>query len=534
MQADLVLFNADIHTMDAAAPRVRAIALASHRVLAVGSDADMRSLLAQRGQAIDVRGRTIVPGFTDAHLHFVSYGINLNRIDLANALTLEEALGRVRAQAAETPAGHWLQGHGWDHTLWPGGAFPARQDLDPVAPQHPVFLARKCGHAGWANSRALELAGITSETPDPPGGAIDRDPVMHQPTGILKDRAMELMSRVIPEPTVDEAARAIKAAMRNAHRLGLVGIHTMEDATALRAFQQLRSAGELNLRVSMQIPQENLDAAIQAGLQSGLGDERLRIGGVKIFSDGALGAKTAYMLEPYHDDPKNYGIPVATTEQLRELIGKASRAGLAAFVHAIGDRANREVLDAFEASRRAGEGPSLRHRIEHVQLLHPNDLPRLAKLGVIASMQPIHATQDMRIADALWGARSAGAYAWRSLLNSGAKLAFGSDSPVEDLNVMKGVHAAVTRRRADGAPGPDGWYPEQRLTVHEAVQAYTAGAAYASGEEKVKGTLSPGKLADLVVLSQDIFTIDPMAILETQVVATLFDGEFVHGRDALG
>jgi predicted amidohydrolase YtcJ len=302
----------------------------------------------------------------------------------------------------------------------------------------------------------------------------------------------------------------------------------MEGAVAFRAFQQLEMDGELGMRILMQIPEENLDAAIQAGLRSGFGNECLRIGGLKAFADGALGARTAFMLEPFEGEPNNYGIAVSDAQHLRKVVGKASRAGIAAFVHAIGDRANREVLDAVEASRQAGEGPGLRHRIEHTQLLHPDDIPRLAELGVIASMQPIHATQDMLVADELWGDRSAGAYAFRSLLDSGAVLAFGSDSPVEDLNVMKGIHAAVTRRRADGSPGAEGWYPEQRLTVAESVYAYTAGAAFASGEEAIKGALAPGKLADLVVLSQDIFTIDPMAILDTEVVATMFDGEFVY------
>lgn len=525
LQADLVLYNGNIHTMDATTPRAQAIAIAGNRILATGSDAEIRALLVPGGEVVDLRGRTVVPGFTDAHMHFMSYGLSLKEIDLTEVPTLEEALARVAARATETPASHWLKGRGWDQSLWEGGAFPTREDLDRVAPEHPVFLERKCGHAGWANSRALELAGITSETPDPAGGAIDRDPATGQPTGILKERAMELISRLIEEPSMDEAVDAIKAGMANAHKQGLVGIHTLEGAPALRAFQQLRATGELKLRVLMQIPEENLDAAIQAGLRSGFGDERLRIGGVKVFADGALGVHTAHMLAPYADDPDNYGIPVAIAEHLREVVSKASRAGIAAFVHAIGDRANREVLDAIEASRQAGEGLDLRHRIEHVQIIHPDDMPRLAKLGVIASMQPIHATQDMLLADALWGARCTGAYAWRSLLDAGAVLAFGSDSPVEDLSAIKGIHAAVTRRRADGSPGPDGWYPEQRLTVAEAVYAYTAGAAYASGEEAIKGTLSPGKLADLVVLSQDIFAIDPMAILETEIVATMFDAE---------
>jgi len=533
MQADLALYNGDIHTMDAVTPRARAIAIAGNRVLAVGGDSEIRALLAQKGRAIDLRGKTVTPGFTDAHLHFMSFGLSLTQIDLAGVPTLEEVLARVTARVAQAPAGHWLRGRGWDHTLWAGGAFPTRHDLDRVAPNHPVYLRRKCGHAGWANSRALELAGITAETPDPPGGAIERDST-GQPTGILKEKAMDLVARLFAEPSMDEATGAIKTGMAHAHTVGLVGVHTMENATALRAFQQLRAAGELKLRVLMQIPEENLDAAIQAGVQSGLGDERLRIGGVKLFADGSLGARTAYMLKPYEGEPSNCGIPVTDAGRLRELVGKASRAGIAAFVHAIGDRANREVLDAVEASRQAGEGPHLRHRIEHTQILHPDDMPRLARLGVVASMQPIHATQDMLMADAHWGARSAGAYAWRSLLESGAALAFGSDSPVEDLNVMKGIQAAVTRRRANGSPGPEGWYSGQRITVDEAVRAYTAGAAFASGEEAIKGALAPGKLADLVVLSQDIFTIDPMAILETQVVATMLDGELVYTSDLAG
>lgn len=528
MQADLVLFNGDIHTMDAAMPRVQAIAIHGNRVLDTGSRDDMRGMLASGGRAVDLKGRTVVPGFTDSHLHFMSYGLSLVQIDLAEVPTLEEALDRVAVQAERTPAGQWLIGRGWDHTLWEGGDFPTRQDLDRIAPEHPVWLRRKCGHAGWANTRALELAGITAETPNPPGGAIDHEPETGQPTGILKETAMDLVADLFDDPSMDEAASAIKVAIVNARKHGLTGVHTMEGAAAFRAFQHLEMDGELGMRILMQIPEENLDAAIQVGLCSGFGNERLRIGGLKTFADGALGARTAFMLEAYEGEPDNYGIAVSEAEHLNALVGKAARAGIASYIHAIGDRSNREVLDAVELSRRAGEGLHLRHRIEHTQVLHPDDIARLAELGVIASMQPIHATQDMLVADKLWGDRCAGGYAWRSLLDAGAVLAFGSDSPVEDLNVMKGIHAAVTRRRADGSPGVEGWYPEQRLTVAETVYAYTAGAAFASGEEAIKGTLAPGKLADLVVLSQDIFSVDPMAILDTEVVATMFDGEFVY------
>lgn len=533
MSADLVLYNGNVHTMDPSRPQVQAVAIQGNRVLATGSDEEMRGLLRAGGEAVDLRGRTVVPGFTDAHLHFMSYGLGLNRIDLAGVPSLEEALSRVAARAATMPAGRWLLGRGWDQSLWAGGAFPTRWDLDRVVPDHPVFLRRKCGHAGWANSRALELAGITTATPDPPGGAIGRDPETGRPTGLVFERAIKLVSGVIPEPTLAEAVGAIQAALPHAHRAGLVGVHTMEKAVAFQAFQYLRQAGALSLRVLMQIPRKQMGAAIEVGLRSGFGDPWLRIGGVKVFADGALGSHTAYMLEPFEDAPGDCGIAVTSAAELRQVIGQASAAGLAAFVHAIGDRANREVLDAIEATRQAGVGLHLRHRIEHVQLIHPDDQPRLAQLGVIASMQPIHATQDMRLAGRLWGERCAGAYAWRSLLDNGAVLAFGSDAPVETLSVLQGIHAAVTRRRADGSPGPEGWNPQERLTVEEAVRAYTAGAAYASGEEMIKGPLSPGKLADLVVLSDDIFTVEPMAILGAEVLATMVDGAFVHGGAAL-
>jgi len=527
---NIVLYNGNIHTMDPSHPRATALAIAGNRIAAVGDDAAMRALLGRDGQAVNLEGRTAVPAFTDSHLHFMSWGLSLRQIDLAGVPALEEALGRVAARAEATPAGQWLTGRGWAHSLWRGGGFPTRHDLDGVAPHHPVWLRRKCGHAGWANSRALALAGVTAATPDPPGGAIEHD-AGGEPTGILKDTAMDLVSSLIQEPTLAEAAEAIQAATAAAHRHGLVNVHTMEGPAAFRAFQHLHAGGELQMRVLIQIPEENLEAAVRLGLRSGLGDERLRIGGVKIFADGALGARTAAMLAPYEGYPGDRGIVIADGGALTAMVRQASRAGLAAFVHAIGDRANRDVLDAVEASRRAGEGLHLRHRIEHVQILHPDDVPRLARLGVVASMQPLHATQDMLLADALWGDRCAGAYAWRSVLDSGAVLAFGSDAPVEDLSVIAGIHAAVTRRRADGSPGPEGWIPQERLSAEEALRAYTVGAAYAGGEEAIKGSLSPGKLADVAVLSRDILAIPPDEILETEVVATLLDGRFVYCQE---
>jgi len=532
MQVGLVLYNGRIYTMDRARPRAQAVAIAGNRIAAVGEDEQIKSLLAPGGEAVDLGGRTVVPGFTDCHIHFVEYALRLARIDLSGVRSRAEALRLVAERARTARPGEWLLGGGWDRNLWDDPSFPTREDLDSVAPRNPVALGSKDGHSLWANSLALARAGITAETPDPPGGEIERRAGTGEPTGILKETAKRLVEEVIEKPSPEAIQSALKVAMANAHRAGLTGIHDCEDELAFAAFQELSKQGELGLRVLMHVPAENLDHAIGLGLRTGFGNEWLRVGGVKIFADGALGSRTAAMLAPYQDEPHNLGIVVTPKEELRELIRKASRAGLSVAIHAIGDRANRDVLDVLEEGRQAGEGAGLRHRIEHVQLLHPADIPRLAKLGVIASMQPIHATSDMEMVRRHWGEeRARGAYAWRSLLDAGTVLVFGSDCPVETLNPLVGIHAAVTRRRADGSPGPEGWHPEERITVEEAVRAYTLGAAYASGEEREKGSIAPGKLADLVVLSQDIFAIPPMSILETRVEATIFDGQFVYRRE---
>jgi len=528
MDAELVLFNGNFHTMDPARPHASAVAIRDDRFVAVGNDDEMQALLAPDGQAVDLRGQTVTPGFIDAHIHFLSYGLSLREIDLAQTPTLDAALERVRQRAAKTPAGQWLTGRGWDQSLWGDGSFPSAADLDAVSTEHPIWLRRKCGHAGWANSLALEMAGISDATPNPEAGEIVRDRA-GKATGILLETAMNALFRLLAQPSDEEAAQAVQQAQAVVHKMGIVGVHTMEAAPALRAFQQLRASGDLRLRVVAQIPVSELDDAIRLGLQTGLGDEWLRIGGVKVFSDGALGPRTAWMLAAYEDEPGNTGIAVTDETSMAAIVDRATRAGLSVVTHAIGDRANRMVLDALEASRKTGQGLHLRHRIEHAQVLDPDDIPRFAALGVIPSMQPIHATQDMLLADKHWGRRSRHAYAWRSLQQTGASLAFGSDAPVETPDVIQGIHAAVTRCRADGAPGRAGWIPEERLTVDEAVWAYTVGAAYAGGVESEQGSITPGKLADLAILSQDIFNINPMAILETDVTGTVVGGAFVHG-----
>ena len=532
MFANLVLYNGNIYTMDKLSPHTEAVAIAADRILAVGSNSAMRDLLAPDGKAVDLGGQTVFPGFIDAHLHFMSYGLSLREIDLIGTDSLDEAVQRVADRAATTDDESWLTGRGWDQLNWVNG-FPAKADLDRVAPNHPVFLRRKCGHAGWANSRALAAAGITAGTPDPEGGEIVRDATTGEPTGILLETAMTLVGNLIAEPTHEEAVAAVRTAMDHVHKMGIVGVHNMEGAPALRAFQQLREDGELGLRLVQQIPEVDLDEAIALGIRSGFGDDWIRIGALKIFSDGALGARTALMVDPYEDEPDNYGIAVATAEHLDRQVEKAARNGLAVHIHAIGDKANRNVLDAVEKTRKAGIGLHLRHRIEHAQVLHPDDLARFVELGVIASMQPIHCTADIVYADANWGERSRLAYAWSSLLASGAVLAFGSDAPVETPDILQGIYAAVTRRPASADPSVESWYPEECVSAAEAVYAYTMGAAYSAGEEVSKGSITPGKLADIVVLDRDIVAEDANAILEADVMATMVGGQFVYQKITL-
>lgn len=528
MLANRLLVNGQIHTMDAECPRASAVAISGERILAVGDDsATMRDLLAPGGEVLDLDERCVLPGLTDSHIHFTWYALGLRNVDLSETASLNDVLALAAERARETPPGEWVLGRGWDQEQWTERRFPTAADLDSVTPEHPVMLRAKSGHALAANSRALQLAGITADTPDPPGGRIGRD-AEGRPDGMLfEDSAIALVTDLIPLPTPEEAGGALRDEFPSAWRVGLTAIHDVDGPPAFAAYQWLHERGELGLRVVKYIPADVLDGALEIGLRAGLGDDWLRLGGIKVFTDGALGSHTAMMLAPYEGEPENLGVPTIEEEALRELARKAVAGRLPLAVHAIGDGANRMVLDVLA---NVGTG-GLRHRIEHVQLLHPDDVPRLAALGVVASMQPIHATQDYEMAERYWGDRCAAGYAWRSLLDAGTALAFGSDCPVENLNPFVGIHAAVTRRCADGSPGPEGWYPEQRLTVGEAVHAYTLGAAYAVGLEDRLGSLSPGKLADLVVLDRDIFTCDPMGIVETRVAATMIGGKFVHSKE---
>lgn len=522
---NLVLVNGVFHTLNSDQPSASAMAIRGERIVYVGDAIGAKAVFAgEKSEVIDLKGATVIPGLTDAHLHFEMYSMGLLAIN-AETPTIDEVLAEVEKRARSFPEGKWITGYGWNHNVW-GGEFPTAEMLDRVAPRHPVALGAKSGHASWVNSAAMRLAGITNDTPNPPGGQIMRDS-SGKATGLMLEEAIYLVEKLIPAPTVDELVEAVKQGMKNANRLGLTGIHDLDQPSVFRAFQKLHKDGKLTLRVNKGIPLAYLDQVVSAGLYSGFGDDMLHLGSVKMFADGALGPKTAWMLAGYDTAPADTGIPTTDIEVICESVLKANANGLSVAIHAIGDRANREVLDVYAEAKKRLPGTGLRNRIEHVQLLSPEDLGRLAELGVIASMQPIHATSDMYIADKHWGNRVSGAYAWKTQLEKGAVLALGSDSPVETIDPLQGIHAAVTRRRADGTPAPEGWRPEQRLTVEEAVKGYTQGPAYAAGMEDRLGTLATGYLADLTILDKDIFSIDPMDILSTSVLGTVVDGKFV-------
>lgn len=520
---DFVLLDANVRTLDPAHGVVQALAIAGGQVAAVGTSDAMRLLAGAATHVIPLGGKTILPGLVDSHLHLEHLALSLTRVDCETS-TREECLRRVGQRARAAPAGAWVLGHGWDQNRW--GGFPDRRSLDNVTSNHPVYLTAKSLHAGWANSLALNRAGLVRQTPDPPGGELRRD--SHGDlTGILVEGAMELVSRVVPRPRLDDVLTSMESSQANLWRFGLTGVHDFDGPTCFQALQLMQERGQLGLRVLKSIPLELLDSAAALGLRSGFGDAWLRIGAVKAFADGALGPRTAAMLAPYEGEPENRGSTLLDRESLFEIGRRAFAAGLSLAVHAIGDRANHETLAAFAALRREsipGVPPAMPSRIEHVQLLHPDDLPALAGLGLVASMQPIHATSDMLMADRYWGERTRTSYAWRSLEAAGTVLAFGSDAPVESPNPFWGLHAAVTRRRHDGSPGPEGWIPEQRLTRASALQAFTRTPASLAGLAGRQGTLAPGAFADLVVLDDDPLTCDEDSLFGLLPRGTLVDG----------
>ena len=462
-----ILYNGNMLTLDAARPRVSALAVSYGRIVALGDDAAIRRLAGAETVAVNLDGKTVLPGMTDAHLHWEAQSRALKEVNVFEVPDKAVAIERVKERVAITPAGAWVIGQGWAQDLWPDRAYPSKIDLDSVAPDNPVCLSAKSGHAAWVNSNALAAAGIGNLTPNPAGGEIVRD-TAGAATGILLETAMDLVSERVPEPTGEQLADMMADAQAQALRCGITMIHDFDEPSCLAALQILRERGELSLRVLKQINQRWLDAALDSGIRQHFGDDWIRIGALKLFADGALGQKTALMFEPYVGEPENYGMAVVDKEEMVEYVSRASAFGLPSSVHAIGDKAVHDVLDVFESVRReeAERGDSIasrRHRIEHVQIIHPRDAGRLAQLNVIASMQPIHATSDMATADRYWGDRNKYAYNPRLQLDQGARVAFGSDAPVEPFESLPG-HP----RRADP---PTGWQTGRWLVPGSAAQS---------------------------------------------------------------
>ncbi|NQS92187.1 MAG: amidohydrolase, partial [Chloroflexi bacterium] len=476
----LTLINARVLTMDPGHPFASGLVIQDGKISHLISDRDKDQYLVQ-GETLDLDGQILMPGLIDSHLHLWKYAETLEKID-CETKTKEVCLSRVRERVLTTPPGEWILGHGWNHNIWMDG-FGNAGDLDQITTNHPVYLTGKSLHVSWANSRALALAGIQADSPDPPHGSLQRDGAGNL-TGILLEDAVKLIESILPKPSTEKIARSIQNAQKYLWQMGLTGVHDFDREACIIALQSLDKNQELKLRVCKSIPSSFYTEAIDLGYRTGEGSDWLWFGGVKEFMDGALGPQTAAMLNPYQGSD-GIGMLINTEEDIFELGYQAARGGLALSIHAIGDLANRALLNALERLRKAEQElaiPPLPHRIEHVQLIDPADLPRLASLGVIASMQPIHATSDMEMADAYWGSRTAYAYAPKHLMKQGALVIFGSDAPVENPNPWWGIHAAVTRRRADGTPGPDGWHPEGRVTLTQALEAFTVNPARAVGK----------------------------------------------------
>ncbi|MDO8502567.1 MAG: amidohydrolase [Gemmatimonadaceae bacterium] len=530
--ADLILVNGRVYTVDERRPMVSAFAVKGGRILFAGSEREVRSLAGPRTRVIDAGGGAVIPGMVDAHAHLLGLGTSLRNVQLAGSKSYDEVIAGVVARAKQMKPGEWIEGRGWDQNLWPDKQFPTHEALSLAVPQNPVVLVRIDGHAILANAMAMRAANVTAATPDPSGGRIIRMPDK-SPSGVFVDNAEGLVGRAVPRATRAQTTQAILEAIAEANKWGLVGIH---DAGASRStidiYESLARAGRFNLRNYVLISDDS--AAIMhymsRGPQSALYDGRVWIRSIKLYADGALGSRGAALLTPYADDAGNTGLLVSATAHIQRVATLALRKGFQVGVHAIGDRGNRVVLDAFDAALKAVPVADHRFRVEHAQVISLEDIPRFATLGVIASMQASHQTSDMRWAEVRVGPdRIKGAYAWRSLLNTGVIIPNGSDFPVEEVNPLISFHAAVSRQDASNWP-PGGWYPDQIMTRSEALESMTIWPAYAAFQENVMGSITPGKYADFVVLDRDIMTVPASEILQTRVMSTWLGGRSVYEK----
>lgn len=519
------LTNARVITMDPGHPIASGLIIEEGKIIRVLSG-ESSPPISGDGESIDLEGKTILPGLIDCHLHLRKYAESLQKIDCETD-TIQECLDRVREKARTTPPGKWILGHGWNHNLWADG-YGSAQDLDRISTKHPIYLTGKSLHVSWANTAALREASITEGSPDPANGILGRD-ADGDLTGILFEDAVKMIEDIIPLPSKDEIAQAIFSAQENLWQMGITGVHDFDKLPCLEALKSLEEHHQLQLRVSKSIPADYLSEAIEQRIRTGAGSDWLWYGGVKDFMDGALGPQTAAMFMPYQGSDQ-LGMLLMREDEIFELGRTATSAGLALSIHAIGDLANHTLLNGFSRLREFEQDQGINplpHRIEHVQLIQPEDIPRLAALGIIASMQPIHATSDMDMADAYWGERIRYAYAPKPLFDLGTEVIFGSDAPVESPNPWLGIHAAVTRRSIDGRPGPEGWHPEGRLSLEQTLQAFTSAAGAAAGKGSQQGRLSPGYWADCVILADDPFNIQPDDLWKIQPLATMINGEWV-------
>jgi predicted amidohydrolase YtcJ len=528
--ADLIVTNANVWTVDSKLPRAQAVAIIGERIVAVGSQADVQGWRGASTRVIDADGMLVLPGFNDAHVHFVSGGQQLDAVDLNDATSAEEFVKRVAQQASKTPKKQWITGGDWDETKWSPAQLPTKEMIDAVTPDNPVFLNRYDGHMSLANSIALRLAGVTASTPDPPGGSIVRD-AQGNPTGALKDAAMDYVFKVIPPLSHDQRLHAVQRALSHAASLGVTSVQDMNPEYAdIAVYSELLDRGQLTARIYAAPLITQVDDQVKIGIRRAFGSPYLRIGALKGYADGSLGSATAYFFEPFVDQPNNHGLlsdEMHPISLMHDRMMKADAAGLQLCTHAIGDAGISAILDIYADLVKVHGKADRRFRIEHAQHMAAKDFARFADLGVIASVQPYHAIDDGRWAEKRIGHdRASRTYAFRTFLNDGVRLAFGTDWNVAPLNPMLTLYAATTRATLDGK-NPNGWFPEQKLTVAEAVQAYTMGSAYAEFQDGEKGSITPGKLADMVILNDDIFQIDPVKIRDVKVTKTIVGGKVV-------
>lgn len=527
--ADLIITNANIRTMDAKRTVARSMAVLNGKIIAISSDAATKSFVGPKTRVINAGGKTVIPGFNDAHVHFMETGTQLSSVDLRDAKSPEEFVRRIKDFAAKLPKGRWILGGKWDHENWTPSNLPTAAMIDAVTPNNPVFIDRLDGHMALANSLAMKLASVNKDTKDVDGGLIVRT-AGGDPTGVFKDAAMSYFNRVIPAPSWEERLEAAQAATEHAASLGVTSVQDMSAGTDVGVYQELLRQGKLKTRVYACSNLSDYKRWTNAGVRAAFGSSMLRVGCLKGYADGSLGSTTAWFFEPYLDDPKTSGLASDEITQTPDLVAGADKAGLQIKIHAIGDRANAEILDIYARTVTANGLRDRRFCIEHAQHLRSQDIPRFGSQKVVASMQPFHIIDDGRWAwKRLDEKRIKGTYAFRTLLDSGAVLAFGSDSPVAPLNPLFGVYAAVTRRTLDDK-NPNGWIPEQKISVDETLRAFTFGSAYGEFQDDVKGTLETGKVADFVILSEDIFTIDPVKIRDVKVVTTIVNGKIVFER----